>query len=69
MGDFKFSQTSEQRRAGEDPQLSAISDRTLEISIVDFSISKHEGKRIKEEQYRLYLDGKSRANGTNYLRY
>jgi len=66
---FEFSQTSEQRRAGVDPRLIGISDRALEISVVDFGIPKHGGKRTTEEQYRLFLDGKSRADGTNDLSY
>ena len=66
---FKFSQTSKQRRAGVDPRLIAISDRALEISVVDFAIPKHGGKRTEEEQYQLFLDGKSRADGTNDLSY
>jgi len=46
-----------------------ISDRALEISVVDFGIPKHGGIRTAEEQYGLFLDGKSRADGTNDLSY
>ena len=66
---FKFSKTSNLRRLGVDCRLIQISDRALEISIVDFGIPKHGGKRTAEEQYRLFLDGKSRADGTNDLSY
>ncbi len=60
---FQFSQKSKQRRAGVDPRLIKLSDRALELSVVDFGIPKNGGKRTSEEQYRLYLDGKSRADG------
>ena len=66
---FKFSTTSNKRRAGVDPRLIQISDRALEISVVDFGIPNHGGIRTAEEQYRLFLDGKSRADGTNDLSY
>ena len=66
---FIFSRTSNKRRAEVDPRLIQISDRALEISVVDFGIPKHGGIRTAEEQYRLFLDGKSRADGTNDLSY
>ena len=66
---FRFSTTSNKRRAGVDPRLIQISDRALEISVVDFGIPKHGGIRTAEEQYGLFLDGKSRADGTNDLSY
>ena len=66
---FRFSTISNKRRAGVDPRLIQISDRALEISVVDFGIPKHGGIRTAEEQYKLFLDGKSRADGTNDLSY
>ena len=69
MSSFRFSTTSNKRRAGVDPRLIQISDRALEISVVDFGIPKHGGIRTAEEQYKLFLDGKSRADGTNHLSY
>lgn len=60
---FQLSQTSNQRRVGVDPRLIQISDRALEISVIDFGISKHGGKRTAEEQNKLYKNGKSRADG------
>jgi len=66
---FRFSKTSNLRRLGVDCRLIQISDRALEISVVDFGIPKHGGIRTAEEQYRLFLDGKSRADGTNDLSY
>jgi len=66
---FKFSKTSNLRRLGVDCRLIQVSDRALEISVVDFGIPNHGGIRTAEEQYRLFLDGKSRADGTNDLSY
>ena len=59
---FRFSKTSNKRRAGVDSRLIQISDRALEISVVDFGIPNHGGIRTVEEQYRLFLDGKDRKS-------
>jgi len=66
---FRFSKTSNLRRLGVDCRLIQVSDRALEISVVDFGIPKYGGKRTAEDQYNLFLDGKSRADGTNDLSY
>ena len=66
---FQFSETSNLRRLGVDCKLIVISDRALEISVVDFGIPRHGGKRTQEDQYKLFLDGKSMADGTNDLSY
>lgn len=66
---FRFSKTSNQRRSGVDSRLIKLSDRALELSIVDFGIPEHGGLRTAEEQYQLFLNGKSRADGTNDLSY
>ena len=66
---FRFSKTSNLRRLGVDCRLIQISDRALEISVIDFGIPKYGGIRTAEEQYELFLDGKSRADGTNDLSY
>ena len=66
---FRFSKTSNLRRLGVDCRLIQISDRALEITVIDFGIPNHGGIRTAEEQYRLFLDGKSRADGTNDLSY
>lgn len=62
---FKFSKKSKERRAGVDPRLIEISDRALKISVIDFGIAEHGGKREAEEQHQLFLDGKSKADGYN----
>ena len=66
---FRFSTTSNLRRAGVDPRLIQISDFALSISVVDFGIPRYGGKRTAEEQYGLFLDGKSRADGSVNLSY
>jgi len=66
---FRFSTTSNNRRAGVDPRLIELSDRALALSVVDFGIPAHGGIRTVNEQYKLFLDGKSRADGTNSKSY
>jgi len=66
---FRFSKTSNLRRLGVDCRLVQVSDRALEISVIDFGIPKYGGKRTAENQYKLFLDGKSRADGTNSSSY
>jgi len=66
---FRFSKTSNLRRLGVDCRLIQVSDRALEITVIDFGIPKYGGKRTVEDQYGLFLDGKSRADGTNSLSY
>jgi hypothetical protein len=66
---FKFSKRSNLRRLGVDCRLIQVSNRALEITVIDFGIPKYGGKRTAEDQYDLFLDGKSRANGTNDLSY
>ncbi len=60
---FQFSLTSKQRRAGVDFRLIEISDRALELSVIDFGIPEHGGKRTAEEQHKLFHDNKSNADG------
>ena len=52
---FIFSTTSNKRRAGVDPRLIQISDRALEISVVDFGIPKHGGIRKAEVELQVKL--------------
>jgi len=69
MSKFKFSKISNERRAGVDPRLIQISDRALEISVVDFGIPEHGGKRTALEQHLLFQEGVSRVDGYNDLSY
>ena len=66
---FRFSKTSNLRRLGVDCRLIQVSDLALEISVVDFGIPKYGGKRTAEDQYDLFINGKSRADGTNDFSY
>jgi len=62
---WKLSKRSEQRREGVDPRLIEICDLALSISPIDFGIPEHGGIRTDEQQYQLYLDGKSpQCDGT-----
>ena len=60
---FKLSNSSRQRREGVDPRLIEISDRALEISIIDFGIPRDGGLRTAERQMELHLDHKSNCDG------
>lgn len=64
---FKFGKTSLERRAGVDSRLIEISDRALEISVIDFGIPEHGGLRTAEEQLQLFLRSASKADGTRFL--
>lgn len=63
MGNFKFSQRSKDRMKGVDPRLIEIAELALNISIIDFGIPNYGGARTKEEQYDLFVSGKSKADG------
>ena len=60
---FRFSATSNRRRAGVDARLIAVSDRALELSAVDFGIPRDGRVRAAERQYELFRDGVSKADG------
>lgn len=60
---FKFSAKSLERLAGVDPDLVRVAHRALQLTRIDFGIPEHGGLRTPEEQHRLYLDGKSNADG------
>lgn len=64
---FKFGKTSLERRAGVDYRLIEISDRALEITVIDFGIPEHGGLRTAEEQLQLFLRSASKADGTRFL--
>lgn len=60
---FKLSKTSKQNRAGVDHRLIEISDRAIQISLIDFGHPKHAGLRLDVEQNDLYLQGASSCDG------
>lgn len=60
---FVFSKTSLSRRIGVNKKLIEISDRALELSLIDFGIPDHGGVRTKNEQNGLYKDNLSKCDG------
>lgn len=64
---WTLSTRSKQRREGVDLRLIEICDLALQISPIDFGIPEHGGLRTTEEQYQLYLGGKSKCDGHTNL--
>jgi len=60
---FKLGQNSLNNRSGVDPRLIEISDRAIQLSIVDFGIPRSGGLRTVEDQAILFTSGKSKADG------
>lgn len=60
---FKFSKRSLERLEGIDHRLVEIAKKALTISKVDFGIPEYGGLRREDEQHKLFLDGKSKADG------
>lgn len=67
MKTFKLSNRSLTRLIGVKPWLVAVAKRAIKITLIDFGIPQHGGKRLAEEQYQLFLDGVSKADGINDL--
>lgn len=67
MSNFALSQRSKDRRRGARQELINISDRAIEISIIDFGHPEFAGKRTTEEQQMLYNRGDSKADGIKNL--
>jgi len=64
---FTFSQSSRTNRVGIDPRLIEISDRAIQISIIDFGIPSTGGYRTVKQQAELYTAGKSKADGRTFF--
>lgn len=62
---FKFSQTSELRLKQVHPDLQALANRALEITVIDFGIA--EGLRTMEQQKKYVQDGKSTTLKSRHL--
>ena len=60
---FSFSKTSLERRHGINKKLIEISDLALSISVIDFGIPDHGGRRSNREQHQLFKDGLSKCDG------
>jgi len=66
---FKLSQNSLNNRSGVDPRLIEISDRAIQLSIVDFGIPSSGGLRTASDQAALFAAGKSKADGSTHKSY
>lgn len=66
---FKLSNNSRNNRAGVDPRLIEISDRAIQLSIIDFGIPSSGGLRTTEDQAALFTAGKSKADGRTHKSY
>lgn len=64
---FKLSDSSKERREGVDPRLIEISDLAIQITVVDFGIPGDGGIRTAQRQNRLFLTGRSKADGYDDL--
>lgn len=64
---YRLSESSRRNRAGIDQRLIAISDLAIEISLIDFGHGPLSGLRTRDEQLKLYVDGKSKADGARRL--
>jgi peptidoglycan L-alanyl-D-glutamate endopeptidase CwlK len=60
---FELSANSRTRMKGIDPNLIAIANLAIKITKVDFGIPKYGGLRTKEDQNKLFNEGKSKADG------
>ncbi len=63
MTDFKFSDSSLKNMEGIDQRLKEVAFLAITLSYIDFGIPFTGGLRTAEQQNKLYLDGKSKADG------
>ena len=66
---FRLSKNSINNRDGVDPRLIEISDRAIQISIIDFGIPSSGGLRTTEDQAALFAKGVSKADGRHNKSY
>ena len=66
---FKLGANSLINRFGVDPRLIEISDRAIQISIIDFGIPNSGGLRTVKDQAALFTAGKSKADGRTHKSY
>jgi peptidoglycan L-alanyl-D-glutamate endopeptidase CwlK len=60
---YELSESSKKNRAGVDERLIRISDRAIEITLIDFGHGRDSGKRLPSRQNELFRDGKSQCDG------
>lgn len=65
MRRFQFSPASLRNRRGVDKRLIDISDRAIQLTIVDFGIPSLGGLRTELQQNTLFNGGKSKCDGFN----
>ena len=63
---YQFGKNSLENRAGINPDLIAVLDRAVEISIYDFGIPKSGGLRTAAQQKELFDQGVSKADGVKH---
>ena len=66
---FKLGKNSLKNRAGVDPRLIEISDRAIQLSIIDFGVPSLGGLRTATDQAKLFTAGKSKCDGRVNLSY
>jgi peptidoglycan L-alanyl-D-glutamate endopeptidase CwlK len=60
---YALSSSSKKNRAGVDERLIRISDRAIEITLIDFGHGRDAGKRLPSRQNELFRDEKSERDG------
>jgi hypothetical protein len=65
MSKFYFSKSSLSKLEGVDQRLQFLAKEVLKITPIDFAIT--DGLRTKEEQQRLFKEGKSKCDGINNI--
>ena len=66
---YELSESSKKNRDGVDERLIRISDRAIEITLIDFGHGRDSGKRLPSRQNELYRDEKSQCDGYINLSY
>lgn len=61
---FSFGKRSYERMEGIDQRMIEIAEGALQITKIDFGIPGDGGLRTQQRQYELFLEGKSKADGT-----
>jgi len=64
---FALSNRSKERREGVDPRLIEISNRAIQITLIDFGIPEYGGLRSAVEQNYLFSKDRSKCDGYQIL--
>lgn len=64
---YSLSTKSKENRKGIDSRLIEISDLAITLTLVDFGHGNTSGLRLAQVQHKLFLDGKSKADGYDKL--